>query len=248
MSKVAWPAVLEKTVPVMVTGRIWRVVESQQQVATNELVDNLAEQILLEQLLETSKPAYPAGCERLHYLLRTPFRYPPLRWGSRFGSTFEPGIYYAAHTQQTALAESAFYRLLFFDGMQQPLEKLTSQHLLFAARCHTQQGIKLHQPPLVEYTRLLTDPVSYLATQALGRVLRAQDYAAIEFISARDHQSQGLNVALLQPAAMRSRRPEVTLRVLAQTTAAGVAFKLEERLLEFPLAQFLVNGCLPKPG
>lgn len=56
-------------------------VESQEQVATLQLVDTLEEQALLEELLESSKPPVPADAEPLHYLLKTPFRYPPLRWG-----------------------------------------------------------------------------------------------------------------------------------------------------------------------
>ena len=66
-------------------GKLVRLVESQEQVATLQLVDTLEEQALLEELIETSKPHLPPSSETLHYLLKTPFRYPPLRWGSRFG-------------------------------------------------------------------------------------------------------------------------------------------------------------------
>lgn len=62
-------------------GRLVRLVESQEQVATLQLVDTLEEQALLEELLESGKPPVPADAEPLHYLLKTPFRYPPLRWG-----------------------------------------------------------------------------------------------------------------------------------------------------------------------
>jgi hypothetical protein len=71
-------------------------VESQQQIATSSLVDDLAEQALLEELIERSKPPLRSGTERLHYLLATPFRYPPLRHGSRFGGRFEPSLLYGA--------------------------------------------------------------------------------------------------------------------------------------------------------
>ncbi len=71
-------------------GELFRLVESQAQVATLDYVDTLAEQALLEDLLETVKPPWPADSARLHYLLRTPFRYPPLPWGSRFGQRHEP--------------------------------------------------------------------------------------------------------------------------------------------------------------
>ena len=70
------------------SGRAWRVVESQHLFSTRKLVDSDAEQALLEELIEEVKPptGVPAG---LHYLLFTPFRYPPLRHGSRFGTRAE---------------------------------------------------------------------------------------------------------------------------------------------------------------
>ncbi len=241
-----WSALVCATTPVLVTGRIWRVVESQQQVATAALVDDLSEQALLEDLLEASKPQCPAGCERLHYLLKTPFRYPPLRWGSRFGSRFEPGIFYASHTPRTALAETAYYRLLFLDGMMEPLDKLISQHVMFAVRCYSKQGIKLQQPPFKQYKQLLADPDSYRHSQLLGTELRIQGYQAIEFISAREPQA-GINVALLAPQTLRSREPEKNVRILTQTSKNRVFFKFDGELIEFPLKQFLLDGRLPNP-
>ena len=61
----------------------WRGVEAQHVVSTMRLVDSAAEQDLLEQLLEASKPALPATRQPRHYLLLTPFRYRPLH-ASRF--------------------------------------------------------------------------------------------------------------------------------------------------------------------
>ena len=56
----------------------WRVVEAQHQISTRKLVDTDEEQAILEDVLERHKPPAPeAG--RLHYLLFTSFRYPPLR-------------------------------------------------------------------------------------------------------------------------------------------------------------------------
>ena len=70
----------------------WRVVEAQHQVSTRKLVDTLEEQSLLEDLIDAAKPPDPTQ-GRLHYLLSTPFRYPPLRHGSRFGTRHEPGLW-----------------------------------------------------------------------------------------------------------------------------------------------------------
>jgi hypothetical protein len=71
---------------------IFRIVESQEEIATTNIVANLDEQNVLEQLLETSKPGAIGTVP--HYLLSTPFRYPPLKHGSRFGTLFENSLFY----------------------------------------------------------------------------------------------------------------------------------------------------------
>ncbi len=98
-------------------GRCWRIVVAQHQVSTLKLVDSLAEQTILEDLIEATKPVTPADCRHLDYLLATPFpaMVRNIEPGSRFrraGRT--PGVYYAAEKEETAVAEMAFYRLLFF--------------------------------------------------------------------------------------------------------------------------------------
>ena len=106
-------------------------------------VDTLEEQALLEELLDQAKPPYPEGCDRLHYLLKTPFRYPPLLWGSRFGRRHEPSIFYGGSSLDTTLAESAYYRYVFWFSMDGPPPKNTmvSQHTMFSVDYQTEQGV-----------------------------------------------------------------------------------------------------------
>ena len=86
-----------------------RVVEAQHIVSTRKIVDSDEEQRLLEEMLDTAKPPGPSDApSNLNYLLATPFRYPPLPWGSRFGSRQQRGIWYGATCARTALAEVAF--------------------------------------------------------------------------------------------------------------------------------------------
>src|SRR6478672_10673303 len=92
-----------------------RVVESQHQVSTRKLVDSNEEQALLEELIDGVKPLDVTN-GKLHYLLSTPFRYPPLRHGSRFGRRHERGIWYGSLTRRPAFAEVSYYRLLFLEG------------------------------------------------------------------------------------------------------------------------------------
>ena len=81
-----------------------------------KLVDTLAEQELLEILIEETKPQVPPECRHLHYLLFTPFRYgAPYPAGSRFRRAgLTPGVFYGSEDAATAIAEMAFHRLLFF--------------------------------------------------------------------------------------------------------------------------------------
>ena len=88
----------------------WRAVEAQHQVSTRKLVDSADEQALLEELIDRAKPPDMTG-GKTHYLLATPFRYPPLRHGSRFGTRHERGIWYGSETRAAVFAEVAYYRL-----------------------------------------------------------------------------------------------------------------------------------------
>lgn len=92
----------------LLTGEVWRVVESQEQIATLGLVANLSEQYLLEHMLDESKNKLAEDTNTLDYLLFTPFRYPPLKWGSRFGTEYERGLFYGSQLLATALAEVAY--------------------------------------------------------------------------------------------------------------------------------------------
>ncbi|MGQ0654347.1 MAG: RES domain-containing protein, partial [Betaproteobacteria bacterium] len=63
---------------------MWRAVEWQHIAATTKLVDSQAEQEMLEDILEETKPPAPSGMGPMDYLLATPFRYRPPPGGSRF--------------------------------------------------------------------------------------------------------------------------------------------------------------------
>lgn len=105
-----WRACLAAAPPRPLAGTLRRLVESQEQVATSQLVASLDRQAVLEDLLEQTKPPLRPGAETLHYLLSTPFRYPPLRWGSRFGARSEPSLFYGSLETVTVLWEAAYYR------------------------------------------------------------------------------------------------------------------------------------------
>lgn len=246
-----WAACRGHIEPGSLMGKLVRVVESQEQIATRELVDSLDEQALLEDMLERSKPVLPPGLAKLHYLLATPFRYPPLPHGSRFGSRFEPGLLYGSKTVPTVLAETAYYRFVFWSGMAQPPRsgKLRTQHTLFAASYRTAKGLSLYKQPFSKYQQVLTAADDYRSTQQLGTAMRNADIEAFEYISSRDPE-QGLNVALIYHRALGSRRPLYQQRWLCETTHQVVSFSSREsdRVYRYEQGIFLVNGLLPKPA
>ena len=89
---------------------LWRAVEAQHVVSTMALVDSIEEQHVLERLLEDTKPPIPAAAAHLHWLLFTPFRYPPPPGGSRFRGPNDPGVFYGADEIRTACAELGYWR------------------------------------------------------------------------------------------------------------------------------------------
>jgi hypothetical protein len=226
------------------------VVESQHLFATRKLVDSDEEQAVLEELIEDLKPPAdaPAG---LHYLLFTPFRYPPLRHGSRFGTRRQRGIWYGSRTQTTAFAEKAYYLFVFLEGTEAPLAPLEVDVSIFQASFDTPRGADLTQGPFARYRGLVSSPVSYAESQALGEAARADGAEALAYVSARDPKG-GVNVALLVPAALSSRRPSVPESWRCVVTREGVEVTKEDVFrsasFAFPRQAFLVDGRLPAPA
>ncbi|APF39305.1 RES family NAD+ phosphorylase [Chelatococcus daeguensis] len=190
-------------------GRCWRLIEAQHRVATLKLVDNLDEQKLLEDLIEETKPALPPECRHLDYLLATPFRYgAEYPRGSRFrraGRT--AGVYYAAETPRTAVAEMAFYRLLFFaESPMTPWPANTTDYTAFSAAVAVARALDLTAPPLVRDRALWTDLLAYDACQGLADAAREAGIAVIRYESVRDPE-RGANLAVLTCAAFSEPRP-----------------------------------------
>ncbi len=231
-----------------------RVVESQSIIATRKLVDSDAEQALLEQLVDGVKPPIPPGdaFASLHYLLVTPFRHPPLRWGSRFGTRAERGIWYGAKDLATCFAEVAYYRLLFLDGTKAAIAPITVELTSFVAAVKTSRGVDLMRAPFGEHEDELASRSSYDAAHAVGSALRAAGVEVLLFLSARA-KVHGVNVALFQPAFAR-RAPKKLEPWICTTDRDKVEISEKTftrdrtRRWTFPRADFEVNGKLPDPS
>ncbi|MCF6298724.1 MAG: RES family NAD+ phosphorylase [Thiomicrorhabdus sp.] len=225
-----WNACQGETHIQPISGTLHRMVESQEQVATLAFVDSLDEQFLLEQMLEISKPTYPFDCFHAYdYLLLTPFRYPPLKWGSRFGGTHEPSLFYGAKTIPTVLAEMAYYRTLFWQSMcsknfPPPKNRIYTEHHSFSVGYKTPNGIQLQSSEFHAYKEDLTHPSHYQTTQQLGTDMRQAGVQAFEYTSARDTK-QGLCIGLFTPNAFAQKKPKNKALWLCELSQNQVLFK-----------------------
>lgn len=178
-------------------------------VSTLKLVDTLEEQALLEQMIDARKPPVPPDCRDLHYLLSTPFRYDaPYPHGSRFRRAgMTPGVFYGSTSVRGAVAEMAFWRLLFFaESPATPWPVNASDHTAFSVRVRTVRGLDLGTPPLDRDQAKWTHPTDYAPCQALADTARTAGVQVIRYVSARDPEG-GQNVAVLTCTAFASAAP-----------------------------------------
>ena len=169
------------------------------------LVDSLDEQEALEKLLEESKPALPIEAEGLHWLLFTPFRYPPPPGGSRFRGDNDPGVFYAADSIETACAELGYWR------WRHLLESPEMDHIPSRAQTVFQvsvrgRGIDLRDKPFARSKAKWAHPSDYSACQALAREARAAGLGLLRYQSVRDPRHGGC-AAVLSPTAFSAKEP-----------------------------------------
>lgn len=214
---------------------LWRGVEAQHLVATMKLVDAAAEQQLLEELLESSKPAWPAQGGGQHYLIATPFRYRP-RHESRFRRAGAPGLWYGAQTLEVACAEVAYWKWRFLsdsDALRD--ESLHTQHTFFEARA-SGHCIDLTAPPWVASAAAWTHPTRYADCQALADAARDRDVAWIRYSSARS--KPGVCGVALTPAALSLKAGFAQQTWSCKTTLANVYLRHVDESFSFETSKW----------
>ncbi len=230
-----------------------RAVEGQHRVSTRKLVDSDEEQRVLEELIDRGKPPLPRlpGVERLHYLLSTSFRYPPLRHGSRFGTRAEIGIWYGSCSHRTVFAEVAYYRLVFLEGTSAQLGRLMVELTAFEVAIAAKRGVDLTRSPFLEHAPQISSKTSYATSQRLGGDMREAGVQAFVFRSARDVEG-GNNVGLFDPTAFVTRAPRKleTWLCVAEKSGAEVSRKdfFRRESFRYPRSDFEVRGKLPMPA
>lgn len=173
-----------------------------------KLVDTLDEQALLEDELEATKPPLPPACVHLDYLLATPFRYGRYPGNSRFRREgYSPGVFYASEMVETAVAETAFYRLLFFvESPGTPWPRNALEFTAFEARFATTRAIDLTAAPFAEWAEQWTHVTDYSACLDLADKAHEAGIEVIRYRSVRDPLARA-NLALLSCAVFAMPRP-----------------------------------------
>jgi hypothetical protein len=240
---------------VALSGAVLRIVDHQGESATADLVDGLLEQARLEQLIEGVKPPIPSDWPEAeagrplptHLLLLTPFRYPPLASGSRFGRVHQRHLFNGARALETALAERAFHVLLLMEGSPLPAgARIKRQQTAFAVEISSERGLAL-QRMAPEALAAITDPCSYAASQRCGDAMRERSVQAFEVPSARSPQTPPV-VGVFTPYAFPSTPFDFQDWSLEITAEGVTAVSFGGGLTgEFPRERFLVEGRWPGP-
>jgi hypothetical protein len=184
---------------------LWRAVEAQHVVSTMALVDSIEEQHVLERLLDDTKPAIPAAAAHLHWLLFTPFRYPPPPGGSRFRGPNDPGVFYGADAIRTACAELGYWRWRHLLDSPALNAMPTKPQTVFQVKIKI-DAVDLRAKPFARDRRHWTDTSDYSRCQDFGRIARAAAVGAIRYESVRDPKHDAC-CAVLSPAAFASANP-----------------------------------------
>ncbi|HWA03023.1 MAG TPA: RES family NAD+ phosphorylase [Rhizomicrobium sp.] len=226
----------------------WRAVEAQHRVSTMKLVDSLAEQAVLERVLEETKPPVPPGCETLHYLLFSPFRYAR---GNPHASRFRrahaaQGVFYASAAPDTAIAEIVFYRYLFYaESPATPLPGNPAEYTVFAVQLRADPGLDLARPPMSAHLAAWTKPDDYSACLILADEARELKVEAISYPSVRDPQHRQ-NYAVLTPHAFAQPAPLAyqSWHILLREQGALARCESPQTGITFPKSAFDVASRL----
>jgi hypothetical protein len=227
---------------------VYRIVESQEKVATMRIVDTLKEQAYLEELIEGTKPAIQNKPLR-HYLIQTPFRYPPLKHGSRFGTRFEPSIFYAGESLNSALCESAFYSFYFLSRSIEPFKETIINHKTsFSARIDSTKHADLTLIEDSDTQQQLRHKTDYSFTQQLGKQMRSEGFSSFSYTSARCNDK--VNVGVFDIDAIKGNPSKLTHWEIKQTPEEILFFCPSKTELNatFNVNAFQIEGILPHPS
>ena len=162
-------------------------------------------------------------------------------WGSRFRRVNQrQGALYASEAYETAIAELAFYRFLFFreaPGMQLPANPVEHTAFRLSVKCQTM--LDLTQLPFSAQATDWLSPFDYSACQGIADQAREAGIQAIRYQSVRDPE-KGANVVVLDPAALSCKEPLTlqTWHIFTRSSAVQATCEMPRQQLEFNSSLF----------
>lgn len=227
----------------------WRIVEDQGRSSTRKLVATNQWHDVLEKMLEETKSPLTIDLKKMHYLLFTPFRYPPLEYGSRFGKQHERGIFYAALELETALAEKAYYKLAFIRAYKSN-NSIQMNFTSFQIKIESKQAIDLTTDPFDKHRGNISSPISYKDTQPLGASMRGCGVEVFVYYSARA-RFPAKNIGIFSPKAFGQNhnieRTFIAWNCFATQDLVEFSKKMSDAPVEiFNATDFFIDGKFPE--
>ncbi|HSO47062.1 MAG TPA: RES family NAD+ phosphorylase, partial [Rhizobiaceae bacterium] len=157
-----------------------------------------------------------------------------------------PGVYYCSVTPETAAAEIAFYRLLFFaESPQTPIPRNPAEFTAFSVALATPFAIDLTQGQFALREAEWTRPADYTPCQALAGEARKAGIEIVAYRSVRDPQ-RGLNLAVLECAAFEQPAPleRQTWRISFAQTGVSAIREYPRKSIGFTMEDFSADPRL----
>jgi len=224
---------------------VYRSIETQNTASTLKLTNgNIQEQERLEQLLEEKAKPKIEYIDH-HYLIYTPFRYPPLKYGSRFGTIYEKSLWYGSSNKETALAESAFY---FFNFNRQANihDTLYFERTVFSVQCSIHSFLDLTKIEHLDH-ELLISKNSYAYTQQLSKSMRKNNIEAFLYESAR--YADNKNFAAYTPSVFKRNSLKIMPTYIGVFTPKAITYKstiYHDEVYTYSIDDFFDNASLPE--
>jgi hypothetical protein len=152
-------------------------------------------------------------------------------------------VFYGSEEVTAAVAETAFYRLLFFaESPETRLPSRAVEHTAFSASIATGRLIDLTAPPLDRDAPVWTHPTAYPPCQDFADAARAGGIEALRYRSVRDPRGRA-NLALLTPNAFATPRPRSrqTWHIFPRAHAVQAWCESPAIALEFPREHFAAD-------
>lgn len=213
---------------------LWRAVEAQHRVATMRLADSLDDQLILEEMLEQSKPKRAPGNSK-DYLIFTPFRYSS-KYSSRFRPANELGAWHGADTPETVAAEIAHWRWRFVLDSNHSMENRV-EFTFFQAQFSGEE-LNLTEPPWNQFRNIWRDPSDYSQCHRLSTELRQLNASvqSIRYESARD-PNNGICQIVFDENALRRPNKNLQQTWVCQTSKSGARLFHDSDFLEFSFSE-----------